>query len=153
MRRFLPGFVKRGLKAVGLRAVDKLREWTRPNNNSLVSGAVADATRSNAELMLENALLRQQLIVLDRQLKRPKLSWRERCIMVVLASQLRNWKGALLIVQPDTVIRWHRDLFRLAWRRKSQPKHQGGRRPLPGRSRRSSFLTDPRTSMMLEGAV
>ena len=60
MRRFLPGFVKRGLKAIGLRAVDKLREWTRPNNNSLVSGAVADATRSKSELMLENALLRQQ---------------------------------------------------------------------------------------------
>jgi hypothetical protein len=90
MRRFLPGFVKRGLKAVGLRAVDKLREWTRPNNNSLVSGAVADATRSKSELMLENALLRQQVIVLDRQVKRPVLSWRERGIMVLLASQLRH---------------------------------------------------------------
>jgi hypothetical protein len=85
MRRFLPGFVKRGLKAVGLRAVDKLREWTRPNNNSLVSGAVADATRSKSELMLENALLRQQVIVLDRQVNRPVLSWRERGIMVLLA--------------------------------------------------------------------
>jgi transposase InsO family protein len=51
----------------------------------------------------------------------------------LLASKLRNWKGALLIVQPDTVLRWHRDLFRLVWRHKSQPKQQGGRRPLPGR--------------------
>jgi putative transposase len=92
-----------------------------------------DATRSKSELMLENALLRQQLIVLDRQVERPQLSWRERGIIVLLASKLRNWKGALFIVQPDTVLRWHRDLFRLVWRRKSQPKQQGGRRPLPGR--------------------
>jgi putative transposase len=132
MRRFLPGFVKRGLKAVGLRVVDRLREWTRPNNHSLVSGAVADATRSKSELMLENALLRQQVIVLDRQVKRPVLSWRERGIMVVLASQLRHWKSALIIVQPDTLLRWHRDLFRRVWRHKSQPKQQGGRRPLSG---------------------
>jgi putative transposase len=104
----------------------------RPDSHGLVSGAVADATRSKAELMLENALLRQQVIVLDRQVKRPQLSWRERGIMVLLASQLRNWKGALLIVQPDTVVRWHRDLFRLVWRRQSQPKQQGGRRSLPG---------------------
>jgi putative transposase len=133
MRRFLPGVVQRGLKAVWSGLIEGLREWTKPDNHGLVGGAVADATRSKSELMLENALLRQQVIVLDRQVKRPRLSWRERGIMVVLVSKLRNWKGALLIVQPDTVIRWHRDLFRLAWRHKSQPKHQGGRRPLPGR--------------------
>jgi putative transposase len=95
-------------------------------------GAVADATRSKSELMLENALPRQQVIVLDRQVKRPQLSWRERGVMVLLASELRNWKGALIIVQPETLLRWHRDLFRMVWRRKSQPKQQGGRCPLPG---------------------
>jgi putative transposase len=98
-----------------------------------VGGVVADATRSNAELLLENALLRQQLIVLERQVKRPQMSWRERGIMVLLASKLRNWKGALFLVQPDTLLRWHRDIFRWVWRRKSQPKQQGGRPPLPGR--------------------
>ena len=133
MRRFLPGVVKRGLKAVWSRLIEWLREWTRPDTHGLVGGAVADATRSKSELMLENALLRQQVIVLDRQVKRPKLSWRERGIMVLLASKLRNWKGALLIVQPDTVVCWHRDLFRLVWRRKSQSKQLGGRRPLSGR--------------------
>jgi len=39
----------------------------------------------------------------------------------------------LFIVQPATLLRWHRDLFRLVWRRKSKPKQQGGRRPLSGR--------------------
>ncbi len=116
MRRVLPGVIKRGLKAVWSRLIEWLREWTKPDHHSLAGGAVADATRSKSELMLENALLRQQVIVLERQVKRPQLSWRERSIMVSLASKLRNWKGALLIVQPDTLLRWHRDLFRLVWR-------------------------------------
>lgn len=88
----------------------------------MIGGAVTDATRSKTELMLENALLRQQLMVLKRQVKRPRLSWRERGIMVLLASRLRGWKEALLIVQPDTVLRWHREWFRWMWRRKSTPK-------------------------------
>jgi putative transposase len=133
MRRFLPGFVKRGVKAVGTKVINRLREWTKPDNHGLVGGAMADATRSKTELMLENALLRQQVIVLERQVKRPQLSWRDRGIMVLLASRLRNWKSALIIVQPDTLLRWHRDIFRLVWRRKSQAKQQGRRRPLPGR--------------------
>jgi putative transposase len=133
MQRFLPSFVKRGMKTIWSRFVDWLREWTKPDNHGLVGGAVADATRSKSQLMLENALLRQQVIVLERQVKRPQLSWRERGIMVLLASKLGNWRAAVLIVQPDTVVRWHRDLFRLVWRRKSQPKQQGGRPPLPGR--------------------
>jgi putative transposase len=109
----LPGVVKRGLKAVGSRVIERLRKWTKPDNHGLVGGAVADATRSKAELMLENALLCQQLIVVSRQVERPQLSWRERGIMVLLASRLRNWKGAVFIVQPDTVLRWHCDMFRL----------------------------------------
>lgn len=111
-----------------------LMEWTQPDSHGLVGGAVADAMRSKAELMLENALLRQQLIVQDRHMKRPRLSWRERGSIVLLASRLRNWKNALIMVQPDTVLRWHRDIFRLTWRRKSKRKQwRGGCRPLPER--------------------
>jgi hypothetical protein len=102
MPRFVPGFVKRGLASVGSRMIRWLREWTKPDSHGLVGGAVADATRSKSELMLENALLRQQLIVLDRQVKRPQLSWRERGIMVLLASQLGHSKHSLFIEQPDT---------------------------------------------------
>jgi hypothetical protein len=84
--------------------------------------------------VLENALLRQQLIVLRRQTKRPKLSWRDRALIILLASKLRFWKQALVIVQPDTVLRdataRHRDLFRRVWRRKSKPKKKPGRPPL-----------------------
>jgi putative transposase len=80
-------------------------------------------------LMLENMLLRQQLIVLQRQVQRPAFKNRDRLLFVLLASQLRTWKQALLIVQPETLLRWHRDLFKWVWRRKS--KSTGHRRPLP----------------------
>ncbi len=133
MHRELPGLVKRGLKGFGVGVIQRLREWTKPDTHGMIGGAVADATRSKPELMLENALLRQQLIVLKRQVKRPRLSWRERGMMVLLTSRLRGWKDALFIVQPDTVLRWHRDWFRWMWRRKSTPKQSGGRRPLSGR--------------------
>jgi transposase InsO family protein len=90
-------------------------------------GAVSDVTRSRRELIVENALLRQQLLVLQRQVKRPKLRWHDRAVIVGLASRVATWKNALLIVKPETVLRWHRELFRWVWRRKSQPKRAIGR--------------------------
>ncbi|HVO72140.1 MAG TPA: integrase core domain-containing protein [Aggregatilineaceae bacterium] len=77
-------------------------------------------TRTKPELISENALLRQQLIVLQRHVKRPKLTTGDRWLVVLLASRLRQWQQALLIIQPDTVLRWHRDLFTGFWRRKSR---------------------------------
>ena len=49
--------------------------------------------------MSGNALLRQQLIMLQRQIKRPKLTWRDRALFVLLANTLRAWKQARIIVQ------------------------------------------------------
>jgi transposase InsO family protein len=92
-----------------------------PTGHSLLLGTAADITRSRSELLLENALLRQQLVVLQRQVKRPKLNNKDRFILALLASKLRNWKSALLIVQPDTLLHWHRVGFRLLWKRKSSP--------------------------------
>jgi transposase InsO family protein len=50
--------------------------------------------------------------------------------MVLLASKLRAWKQALVIVQPGTLLRWHRALFRRVWRHKSRSKQRRGRKPL-----------------------
>jgi putative transposase len=113
-------------------AKQRLRQWTRPDNgnDSLAVGIARDLARSKTELVLENALLRQQLIVLQRQVKRPILTWRDRALFVLIASKLPSWKTALMIVQPDTLLRWHRDLFRRVWRRKSKRKGKGGRQPL-----------------------
>jgi putative transposase len=107
-----------------------LRQLTKPDNHSLVLNAALDMTRSKQELILENALLRQQLSVLQRQIRRPKLSWRDRTLIVLLTSKLRSWRQALVIVQPDTVLRWHRDLFRRIWKRKTKSDKKPGRPPL-----------------------
>jgi hypothetical protein len=90
----------------------------------------ASFSHSKSELVIENALLRRQLAVLNRQVKRPKLTWRDRSIIVFLASKLRGWKDALMIVQPETLLRWHRDFFRFVWRHKSKAKSKPGRPPL-----------------------
>ena len=80
--------------------------WTKPKSHQMVLDAVADLMRPKSELVLENAFLRQQLIVLERQKKRPTLTGRDRVMMVLLASKLRRWKEALIVVQPDTLMRW-----------------------------------------------
>jgi len=87
-----------------------------------------DLTRTKSELLLENMLLRQQVIGPKRQAKRPTLTWRDRTLFVLLASRLRTWKQALVIVQLETVLRWHRDLFRWVWRRKSSHKDAANHR-------------------------
>src|SRR4051812_13567074 len=68
----------------------------------IVTGAVLDLCRSKQQLMIENALLRQQFIVLRRQVNRPRLNNADRVLLVLLAGRLGAWKSALLIVQPDT---------------------------------------------------
>jgi putative transposase len=68
----------------------------------------------------ENALLRVPLIILRRQVKRPACTKTDRVLLVLLARLVRTWQQALFIVQPDTLLRWHRELFRLVWKRKSK---------------------------------
>ncbi len=97
--------VQHSIDALGQAVKQRLRQWTKPDNHTPVLNAALDLTRSKAELVMENALLRQQLIVLQRQVKRPKLTWRNRALFVLLASKLRSCKETLLIVQPDTLLR------------------------------------------------
>ena len=93
----------------------------------LVPGLLSDLTRSRTELITENALLRQQLIVLRRFTKRPKIRRHERGVMVVLAALTRTWRDAVLLVEPETILRWHRAGFRLFWRRKSRTTRKSRR--------------------------
>ena len=126
----LPTLVRQVLGSLWRMVIEPLRRWTKPDNHTPIPNAAFDLARSKSELMLQNALLRQQLIVLQRHDKRPTLTWRDRSVMVLLASKLRSWKEALIIVQPNTLLRWHRDLFRRIWRHKSKPKQKRGRKPL-----------------------
>jgi len=86
----------------------------------LVTGFVEDLFRSPAELRAENAALRQQLIVASRKVKQPHFRPLERALMVALSSRVKNWTTAVLLVKPDTVLRWHRQGFRLLWKQKSK---------------------------------
>ena len=61
---------------------------------------------------LENLALRQQVAVLRRTLQRPRLRARDRLFWLLLAQAWRDWRTALLIVRPDTVVRWHRQWLR-----------------------------------------
>lgn len=97
--------------------------------NSPVLGTAADLARSKPELIAENAFLRQQLLVLARTTNRPRLSRADRVLLVLLASRVRAWRSALLIVQPATLLRWHRAGFRLFWRWRSAPRSRRPRVP------------------------
>ena len=99
---------------------DGIVRWMKPRSISLLYGAITDLTKGKSELLVENALLRQQLIILHRQVKRPVCKKTDRFLLLLLAKMLRTWKQALLIVQPETVLRWHRELFRLFWKHKSK---------------------------------
>jgi transposase InsO family protein len=73
-----------------------------------------------AHLVLENLALRQQLAVLVRASPRPRLRCRDRLFWVILSRIWSGWKSALALVQPATVVRWHRQGFKLYWRWKSR---------------------------------
>lgn len=73
---------------------------------------LADLARSKPALVAENALLRHRLAFLRRSFKRPRCTRADRALLVLLASRVRTWRSALRIVQPDTLLRWHRNLFR-----------------------------------------
>ena len=94
--------------------------WTKPLGTSLPLATLTDLSRSKSELLAENALLRQQLIILRRQVKRPAYTQTDRMLLVLMARVVRTWQQALVIVQPDTLLRWHRELFRLYWQHKSK---------------------------------
>jgi hypothetical protein len=98
----------------------RLTRWTTPLRTSLPLSTLTDLGRSKSELIAENALLRKPLIVLRRQVKRPTFTRTDRILLVLLARLVRTWQQAWLIVQSDTLLRWHRELFRLVWKRKSK---------------------------------
>jgi putative transposase len=80
----------------------RLTRWTKPLGASLPLATLTDLGRSKSELLAENALLRQQLIILRREVKRPTFTRTARILLVLLARLVRTWHQALFIVQPDT---------------------------------------------------
>jgi hypothetical protein len=86
-----------------------------------VAGLLADFLRPRARLVAENALLRQQLIVAERKiLGRVRWAPWQRVTMALASRVVPTWRAALLLVQPATILGWHRAGFRAFWRRRSR---------------------------------
>lgn len=81
--------------------------------------------RDRTELAAENLALRQQLAILLQKSKTPRLRRRDRIFWALLSQIWANWQSVLLIVQPDTVVGWHRQGFKLYWRCKSRASKVG----------------------------
>jgi putative transposase len=77
------------------------------------------------QIALENAALRQQLTILKRTQPRPKLRHHDRLFWIVLMKIWKQWRTALVIVQPTTVVSWQRRRFKQYWSRLSQKKKPG----------------------------
>jgi putative transposase len=93
-------------------------------------GLVARCFRSRRRLLLENLALRQQLAVLKRRRARPKLSPFDKLFWVLACRFWTDWRRSLLVVTPETVVRWHRAGFRLYWSWISKVRKQIGRKKL-----------------------
>jgi hypothetical protein len=82
--------------------------------------------KKTLDLALENLALRQQLSIMKRSSKRPQIRPRDRLFLVVLSRLWSGWQDALIVVKPDTVVRWHRKgFFKLLWRYKSRLRGPG----------------------------
>ena len=77
------------------------------------------------QVALENAALRQQLAVFKRDVKRPRLLRRDRLFWIALRTIWNDWRSALVIVRPETVISWQRRRFKRYWWKLSQAKGPG----------------------------
>ena len=64
------------------------------------------------DLVAENLALRQQLSVLRRRVGRPRLQKAERIFWLWLARTWSGWRDSLIVVKPETVVRWHPSLPR-----------------------------------------
>src|SRR5436190_24267193 len=81
--------------------------------------------RGHQQVALESAALRHQLAVFSREGKRPRLRDRDRFFWIALKRIWKDWRTALVIVQPETVISWQRKRFKRYWWSLSQPKGPG----------------------------
>jgi hypothetical protein len=97
---------------------------------SALLSSLCSMFRTRAELELENIALRHQIGVLKRSArKRPKLTTADRVFWIWLSRVWCDWRSALDVVKPETVIAWHRKGFRLYWTWKIR-HGQAGRPPV-----------------------
>jgi transposase InsO family protein len=97
--------------------------------------AIAAWFTSRADLIAENLCLRQQLIVLQRRTPRPRLRAGDRRFWILACRWVSRWRESLLVVQPATVLGWHRRGWTAYWRWRSRRRRGGGRPRVAGELR------------------
>src|SRR3989475_2093347 len=105
----------------------------------LCLGMLVRFFRVRQSLLLENLALRQQLAVLKRRRRSLCLSPFDKLFWVAVSRFWSGWKQALVVVTPETVIRWHRAGFRLYWKLISRVGTRVGRKPTPKEVRELIF--------------
>ena len=80
-----------------------------------IHSSLSGLFRSRAALQLENLALRHQIGVLQRSVKRPKLTSADRLLWAWLSSVRHDWRSGVHIIKASTVVAWHRKSFRLFW--------------------------------------
>src|SRR5262252_4935582 len=93
-------------------------------------GLLTRCWQSHRSLLLENLALRQQLAVLKRKHPRLRMGAVDKILWVFARRFWGAWKQSLVLVNPETVVRWHRAGFGLYWRLISKVKKQVGRHSL-----------------------
>jgi len=89
---------------------------------------LARSLRTRHHLLLENLALRQQVLVLARHRPRPRFPNADRFLWVMLRRFWPRWQRALILVQPETVVGWHRAGFKLYWTWLSRHRKSAGRK-------------------------
>jgi transposase InsO family protein len=97
-------------------------------NLQFLLGSILRIFRSRSSLLLENLVLRQQLSVFKRKHPRPHIASVDQVFWVLVRRFWSGWKQALIIVTPDTVVRWHRAGFAVYWRAISRTRRVFGRK-------------------------
>jgi len=94
----------------------------------LLAGLIPRLFRTRRKLLLENLALRQQLVALNSRFPRPRLTVFDKIFWVLARRLWSEWKQVLIVVTPETVVRWHRAGFRLYWKLISRVRRPIGRR-------------------------
>jgi transposase InsO family protein len=103
--------------------------WALLNLGTILPRCFLAFFRSRAEQAIIELALRQQLATYAQRGPKPRITPADRVFWVFLSRLWSSWKETLVIVQPDTVVRWHRKGYRLYWR--SISKRGPGRPPIP----------------------
>jgi hypothetical protein len=98
------------------------------NSDYAQRAVVAPSVRNRRDHIFENFALRQQLTVLKRPRSRPALNLFDKFFWVAISRLWSQWKQSIIVVTPETVVRWHRAGFRVYWRLISRVRGPVGRR-------------------------